>query len=135
MQTLKPAVENDMEDNMNYSYSHIELINDSHRQGRWTDLPIIALDVDDEETASALIYAALASGDNSIMLSCLKNMHHVSGFHISTQALLNFLSLLQIETAEPDPANLVVGIAGSVVTMSVIDRYRAMVEQLLANRP
>jgi hypothetical protein len=128
------ALERDMDEEFENFTPHVALIENCRQQKRWIDLPIIALDVNDEDTASALIYAAMCSGEENIVLSCLKNMNNISGFPISTQSLLAFLSLRQIETEAPDPVQLVVGIAGSTVTMGMIDRYRAMIEQLLAHR-
>lgn len=116
------------------SVSFTEILNNICDQGRWIDLPIIATNVDNQENASSLIDSAFLSGDQDIVLSCLKNMDNIGGVLVSTQSLLTFLSVRQSNRSTPIGGDLVAGIAGSAVTMNVIDRYRSMVENLLAHK-
>ena len=134
MLQMMDTFEKDMGEDIKIAISLVALIDDIREQGRWNDLPIIALDIDDEETASLLVEAAFTSGEEDIVLSCLKNLYGIAGFPVSTQSLLAFLSTRQSNAAVPPAEDLVAGIAGSAVTMNVIDRYRSMVEQLLAHR-
>lgn len=134
MREMIDTADGDMDKYIDRPVSFIEMINDICDQGRWIDLPIIAINVDNQENASALIDSAFLSGDEDIVLSCLKNMDGVGGILVSVQSLLTFLSVRQSNRSTPKGEDLVAGIAGSAVTMNVIDRYRAMVEHLLAHK-
>ena len=134
MREMIDTADGNMDKYIDRPVSFIEIINDICDQGRWIDLPIIAINVDNQENASALIDSAFLSGDEDIVRSCLKNMDGVGGILVSVQSLLTFLSVRQSNRSTPKGEDLVASIAGSAVTMNVIDRYRSMVEHLLAHK-